>query len=93
MALTGKPKEWLDSITGRLHATKRYLKTDFAVNLQSKSKVIEHCIQFALSSGEDDFSEGCEDHQHNKSCDHCTLQREVLTELEAALINMDSLQR
>lgn len=89
----GKTKEWHESVLSRLKASRRYLKTDFPVHLEPTSTILDHCMQYALSTGEAAFTNKCVDHQHESSCDRCGLLHDVLAEIEVSLLALESISR
>ena len=81
MNFVGMRPELTEETVRRLKNGKRYLKGDFNIHLQETSECADHCLQYALSSGESEFTTEC-DHQHSMSCDRCDDLLNLLEEMK-----------
>ena len=67
----GLPSDKYENIKKCLDSSKLYLKTNFAMNLQSHSDIASHCITHSCSDGErSHYKKVCKG-THSKRCEHC----------------------
>lgn len=72
---------------------KMYLKTDYKVNIARKSRVSDHCIQYALSDRSSNlFSISCSDHLHDQICCDCAHLSQTLHDIRQ-LIHEDKSEK
>ena len=79
-----------NNLIQRIHAAKRYLKADYKLHVIEESPCADHCINFALSSNEDEYNSECK-HDHSMICDRCKdckdVCKEILSELDSFRYN------
>ncbi|CAC5355083.1 unnamed protein product [Mytilus coruscus] len=79
------PKSDSDKILKDLSDSKRYLKCDYKVHLETKSDIPDHCLSFALSDQDKLLQNDWLDHSHNKGCKNCQILTNVLQTIQQKL--------
>lgn len=75
--------EWQKNIAVKqLYEAKQYLFGDYKLHLKQKSRILDHCIECALSDPNDRaYSIPFIDHQHDLTCDRCNLIEQAIQEI------------
>ncbi|KAK3716258.1 hypothetical protein QZH41_008149 [Actinostola sp. cb2023] len=85
LGYSGKGLAWAKCQQDRLKSAKRYLKSDYKVDVSQDSTVADHCRSYALSDLKDrDFQSSCS-HDHRDICERCDLPTSTLKKIEDGL--------
>jgi len=80
-------KDFVSMTKKSLRESQQYLETDFKIHVKPKSRVADHCLQFALSDKDNQkFATSCtsdhdDSHNHNLICGRCELLKSTLGEV------------
>ncbi|KAK3731920.1 hypothetical protein QZH41_000272 [Actinostola sp. cb2023] len=85
LGYSGKGLAWAKCQQDRKKSAKRYLKSDYKVDVSQDSTVADHCRSYALSDLKDrDFQSSCS-HDHRDICERCDLPTSTLKKIDDGL--------